>query len=102
MGVVTPFADDAVAELKLAGRAIICGEVPTSVTREPVKRWSAMIQAFLDCVDRKTGSLLHFPFSGGRFEQPSKTMMVFEVLQGVFIEMVNDQIRKSMEQTRSR
>lgn len=46
---------------------------------------------FLFSVDRRTGSFLHLPFSGGSGEQPVKTMSALMAIQNVFFEKLNEQ-----------
>lgn len=45
---------------------------------------------FLFSVDRRTGSFLHLPFSGGAAIQPSKTMSALIAIQNVFFEKLNE------------
>lgn len=49
---------------------------------------------FLSAVDRETGSLLHLPRSGGIMDQPYREMQVFSYMQGLFVEAINDHIKK--------
>ena len=45
-------------------------------------------------VDREHGSLLHLPRSGGIMDQPYREMEIFAYLQGLFVEAINDHIKK--------
>ncbi len=63
-------------------------------TRESYTKWKTFFDYFLFSVDRRTGSFLHLPFSGGSFEQPVKTMAVLQIMQGVFFEKMEEDIGK--------
>lgn len=45
---------------------------------------------FLFSVDRRTGSFLHLPFTGGTAVQPSKTMSALIAIQNIFFEKLNE------------
>lgn len=57
-------------------------------------KWNPFITIFLESVDRRTGSLLHLPFEGGTFEQPSKTMTILRVLQEEFLKSINKALKR--------
>lgn len=63
-------------------------------TAEWCVKWSALIQMFCQSVDRRTGSFLHLPFSGGVLEQPSKTMTIFRVLQEEFSKVLTESLKR--------
>lgn len=43
-------------------------------------------------VDRENGSFLHYPFDGGYYDQPYRTMMIYERIRDVFIEKISADI----------
>ena len=61
--------------------------------KEWALKWEPLIKAFLNCVDRRTGSLLNLPFEGGYFDQPSKVMTIFTMLEGLFLEQLKAEIK---------
>lgn len=53
-----------------------------------------MFDMFLQSVDRRTGSLLHLPFSGGVMEQPAKTMTIYNIMQNCFFKKLKADLDK--------
>lgn len=45
-------------------------------------------------LDYKTGSFLHMPYDGGLMKQPYRTMKIWQIVQGCFIEHVGKEISK--------
>lgn len=66
------------------------------------RKWQLFFKIFYTCIDRKNGSLLHLPFSGGVLEQPSKTMEVIRYLQSLWIEKIADEYKKIGNKTITR
>ena len=51
-----------------------------------VPRWGMLISAFVAAVNPMSGALQHLPCAGGYLDQPCKTMDLWRLLQGVYIE----------------
>jgi hypothetical protein len=66
-------------------------------TKDTFLRWKVFFDAFLISRDARYGNLLHLPFGGGVFEQPSKTMNVITFIQSLYIEKLEYENKKSME-----
>lgn len=62
-------------------------------TSEWAIKWQSFFSVFLQCVDRKTGSMIHFPFGDGAFEQPSKTMTILCEIQEVFFKHLSQSLK---------
>lgn len=58
-------------------------------------KWHPFLNSFLQSVDRRTGSLLHLPFNGGLFEQPSKTMTIFTIMQEMYFVHLADELKQT-------
>lgn len=76
----------------MAAVTIFDGLRVTSDAREYIQKWAYIIRVFLRCIDREKGHYLRFPFPGCEREQPVKTMMAFDLLQQIFIKLINDRI----------
>lgn len=96
MAGVAPFDEADRAEIKRVARSVFNGHGIPYEMEGDAKRWATMIQAFLTSVDRENGSLLHLPYSGGILEQPYKTMMLFGLLQSIFLEEIEKANKRSM------
>lgn len=59
-------------------------------------KWRTIINAFLSCVDARYGNFIFLPFEGGIFEQPVKTMSVFELLRGLYREKIDKDLKSSV------
>lgn len=44
------------------------------------------MRAFSGAVNPMSGALQHLPFDGGAMDQPSRTMDIWRILQGVYCE----------------
>ena len=82
-------------EIRQVGKLLFWGSDPTTQpeTSSLYYKWKGFFDAFLVSVDRRTGSMLHLPFEGGLFEQPSKTMSVFTAIQSVFFEKLQEDLK---------
>lgn len=82
-------------EIKQVGKLLFWNADPTSQpeTEGLYYKWKWFFTLFLVSVDRRTGSMLHLPFEGGLFEQPSKTLSVLTAIQSVFFEKLEDDLR---------
>ena len=63
-------------------------------TEKLVLKWNPFFNIFLQSVDKRTGSFLHLPFEGGLFNQPSKTMTILMIMQGLYCEKLSDEMKK--------
>jgi hypothetical protein len=83
------------SEIRQVAKLLLWGDDPTSQpeTEGLYYKWKWFFDVFLVSVDRRTGSLLHLPFSGGLFEQPSKTMSVLTTIQSVFFEKLQEDLK---------
>ena len=68
-----------------------CDPLEQPETKALFIKWRIFFDMFLFSVDRRTGSFLHLPFSGGSAEQPVKTMSALMAIQNVFFEKLNEQ-----------
>jgi hypothetical protein len=71
----------------------LSGGGPSDDTRAAHSRWGYIAKLFLMCVNKENGTLAILPEAGGLLDQPARTMSVFELMQGIFLERVN-QINK--------
>lgn len=62
-------------------------------TKEWYLKWNPFLNIFLQSVDRRTGSLLHLPFSTGAFEQPAKTMTILTTMQEEYFKHLADEMK---------
>lgn len=95
MGKLAPFSctHQEASEIRQIGRLLFWGGDPTvfEETKEMYEKWEYIFRLFLLCCDRKTGSFLNMPFSGGVAEQPAKTMHVLMLVQSIYCEKLADQ-----------
>lgn len=70
-------------------RDYLNGGGPSGDTAEMHHRWGYLARLFFLSIDKEHGSLLHLPYDVGLMDQPAKTLAVFEMMQGVFVEHVN-------------
>lgn len=63
--------------------------------KESFLKWQNFFELFIQSVDARYGNLLHLPFSGGVFEQPCKTMKVFEELRHLYQEHLKEEFDKN-------
>lgn len=70
-------------------RDFLLGGHATADTAEYHKRWGYLARLFFMGVNRENGTMQHLPARGGLFDQPSKVLSVFEVMQGCFMEHIN-------------
>ena len=61
------------------------GYLPSEV-REFVPRWGMLVSAFSGAVNPMSGAIQHLPCDGAYLDQPCKTMEVWRLLQGIWIE----------------
>jgi len=70
-------------------RDFLGGGAPGPDTAEYHGRWGYMARLFFMGINRENGTLQHLPYPGSLLQQPAKTLSVFEVMQGCFMEHVN-------------
>jgi hypothetical protein len=79
-------------EIRQIARLLFGGGNPAlqEETRELWRKWRHFFDVFVYCRDARYGNLLHFPFSGGAFEQPVKTMEAIGLIQNLYIKHIQD------------
>jgi hypothetical protein len=63
-------------------------------TAELWQKWHFLFEMFEFCKHSKYASLTQLPAAGGILDQPAKTMQVFQVLQGCWVEKLESEIQK--------
>ena len=89
-----PFSEADRWEVRQVALILFNGGMPDREIEGYLKKWSLIFKLFYTAVDRKTGSLLHLPFSGGIMDQPAKTMEILRYLQSLWIEKIADEMDK--------
>jgi hypothetical protein len=64
-------------------------------TADSWAKWKKLFDCFTAIRDVRYGNFLHFPFSGGYYEQPEKTMEVLEIIRGLYLEKLADEMTNS-------
>jgi hypothetical protein len=72
----------------------LCGGGPSPDTRDLWSRWGLLVQLFFWAINRENGTLQHLPYNVSLFDQPYKTMLAFDLLQGMFIDHANEMAKK--------
>lgn len=87
-------SDEETSEIREAFKDILGGGISKD-TVDYFRKWSAVIIAFFRCVNRENGSYIMMPFAGAPMDQGFITMNVFDMLQGLYIEHLNEEIKKA-------
>lgn len=79
-------------EIKQPFKLLLDGIDPSQQeeTAEAFYKYANLFDLFFLMVDRRTGSFLNLPFSGGVLNQPSKTMKFLIYLQSLFLSKLNE------------
>lgn len=97
-----PFSETDRWEVRQVALCLFNGSYLDREIEEYYKKWHLFFKLFYTCIDRKHGSLIHLPFSGGALEQPAKTMEVIRYLQSLWIEKIADEYKKIGNKTITR
>jgi hypothetical protein len=73
-------------------RDFCSGGGETSDTAAMHARWSYVARLFFSAVNRENGTLQHLPYAGSVMDQPARTLAVFELMQGAFMENLKAQM----------
>ncbi len=93
MAGVAPFSEGEVHEIREVMRDFLLGG-RSSDTVEMHLKWGYMARLFFMSVDKENGSLLHFPYDVGALQQPAKTLAVFELMQNIFVDRLNEMAKQ--------
>lgn len=61
------------------------------------KDWKFWFDKFFWMVDRENGNLLRMPFDTDTLNQPYRTMQIFDLIRGHWIEKLVDEQNKSLK-----
>jgi hypothetical protein len=102
---VNPFsvAPEEAGEIRQCARLLFKGANPAhqNETREAYQKWKYFFDVFVMSRDARYGNLLHLPFEGGVFEQPSKTMDAIMLIQSVYIEHLKEEQEKASKKIKA-
>lgn len=72
---------------------LLNGGGPNVDTAEAHRRWQYLVRLFFLGVNRENGTIQILPEPGALLDQGHLTMQVWTMLQGMFIEHVNEQMK---------
>lgn len=90
-----PFSETDKWEVRQVALVLFNGGMLDTEIEAYAKKWALFFKLFYTAIERKNGSILHLPFSGGIMEQPAKTMEVIRFLQSLWIEKIADEMDKA-------
>jgi hypothetical protein len=95
MAAVAPFTEGEVQEIREVMQDFLLGGGASDDTIAAHRRWSYLARLFFLSADKEHGSMIHLPCAGTTFDQPSKTLAVFEMMQSLFVEHLNKLAKSS-------